>query len=239
MGSEGRYQDFDIDFLPLREFSRSRWQNIDAARLTDKPLPPILVYKIGDFYFVRDGNHRVSVAKELGQEFIDAEVIELFARVAPEELSDKELLLAESHRYFLDKTRFDRYFPNIRIKLTNPWSYYRLIEHINTYKYYKSEEKKHEVCMEESIKSWYNELYLPVIRLVKRSKILEKFPGREAGDLYMWLMDHWHYLKEREKGITLEKALEDFSGRFGQGFWGRLGAGFLSVFKRKKAVSDK
>ncbi len=234
VGSEGRYSDFDINFLPRKDYNRSRWQNIETANLNDLQLPPILVYRIGDFYFVRDGNHRVSVAKEAGQKFIDAEVVELFIKVELKELSDKELLLAESQKYFLDKTRFDKYFPNVRIKLTNPWSYYRLIEHINTYKYYKSEAKKHEVCWEESIKSWYNEDFLPVTRLIKRSKILRKFPGREEGDLYIWLMDHWHYLKEKEKNVTFEKALEDYSSRFGEGFPGILVRKLLSVFSRRK-----
>ncbi len=222
VGSEGRYQDFDINFLPLKDNNRMRWQNIEIAKLKDTHLPPILVYKIGDFYFVRDGNHRVSVAKELKQEFIDAEVVELFTKVKLEEISEKELLLAESQKYFLDKTKFDKYFPHVIIKLTNPWGYYRLIEHINTYKYYKSEEKKKEVGWEESLKSWYNELFLPVTRLIKRRKVLRKFPGREVGDLYIWLMDHWHYLKEKTGDVTLEKALDDYSARFGKGFWGRL-----------------
>jgi hypothetical protein len=232
MGSEGRYSDFDINFLPIKNYNRSRWLNIEVAKLKEMNLPPILVYKIDDYYFVRDGNHRVSVAKELGQEFIDAEVVELFTRVELSELSDKELLLAESHKYFLDKTKFDKYFPHVRIKLTNPWGYYRLIEHINTYKYYESEEKKHEVCWEDSIKLWYNELFLPVTKLIKKRKILRKFPGREAGDLYIWILDHWHFLKEKYGNVSLEKALEDYSERFGKGYW-RLLMVKIGIFLKK------
>ncbi|MGA2141772.1 MAG: transcriptional regulator [Brevinematales bacterium] len=232
MGSEGRYSDFDINFLPLKDNNRGRWQNIELANLKDLHLPPILVYKIGDFYFVRDGNHRVSVAKEFGQEFIDADVVELFTKVGLSELSEKELLLAESHKYFLDKTRFDRYFPDVRIKLTNPWGYYRLIEHINTYKYFKSEEKKHEVCWEDSIKLWYTELFLPVTKLIKKRKILRKFPGREAGDLYIWLLDHWHYLKEKYGDVSLESALDDYLERFGRGYLGNLALKIRGFFNK-------
>jgi len=224
VGSEGRYEDFDKDFLPLRDTTRSRWEGIEVASLRDVHIPPILVYKIGDFYFVRDGNHRVSVAKELGQEFIDAEIVELFTKVKPKKINKKELLLAESYKYFLDKTHFDKIIPDVTIKLTNPWGYYRLIEHINTYKYFLSEKKKHEVSWEESVKRWYNELYLPVVRLINKRKVLSRFPDREAGDLYIWLMDHWHFLKERNKNIDIEEALEDYSNRFGKGFLGLLWA---------------
>src|SRR5512136_1482373 len=63
VGSVGRYQDFDKAFLPRYRFLRSRWVSIDSAQMQDIILPPIDVYKIGEVYFVRDGNHRVSVAR--------------------------------------------------------------------------------------------------------------------------------------------------------------------------------
>ena len=77
IGSENRYQDFSSAFYPTNNSLKGRWQSIDAARLDNVTLPPISVYKIGEWYFVRDGNHRVSVARSEGLEFIDAEVVEL------------------------------------------------------------------------------------------------------------------------------------------------------------------
>ncbi len=91
IGSEGRYQDFSQAFYPKKELLRSRWRSIypkkellrsrwrsiDGAVKQYIILPPISVYKVGQWYFVRDGNHRVSVAKAQGVEFIDAEVVEL------------------------------------------------------------------------------------------------------------------------------------------------------------------
>src|SRR5207249_10794535 len=76
VGSVDRYQDFDRHFLPTQSFTRPRWESVDIANLTDVTLPPVQLYRVGDVYFVKDGNHRVSVAKEKGMEFIDAEVIE-------------------------------------------------------------------------------------------------------------------------------------------------------------------
>ena len=81
VGSEDRFRDFDRAFLPRQAHTASRWKNIDRAYLHDIRLPPIQLYQVGNVYFVKDGNHRVSVAREKGVEFIDAEVIESHIRV--------------------------------------------------------------------------------------------------------------------------------------------------------------
>lgn len=73
-GSEGRAQDFDSHFNPLQEHTQQRWMNIAKAWLTDVTLPPVEVVQVHDLYFVRDGHHRVSVARAMGQTFIDAKV---------------------------------------------------------------------------------------------------------------------------------------------------------------------
>src|SRR3954454_23704966 len=66
VGSEGRYSDFDRRFLPRSDKLKQRWSSIDSAMLESVELPPVELYKIGDIYFVRDGNHRVSVARQQG-----------------------------------------------------------------------------------------------------------------------------------------------------------------------------
>jgi hypothetical protein len=77
VGSEGRSHEFDRAFYPREERTRDRWVSIDQAHYADVLLPPIELLKVGDAYFVRDGNHRVSVARSRGQAFIDAQVIEI------------------------------------------------------------------------------------------------------------------------------------------------------------------
>jgi hypothetical protein len=74
-GSEGRTKDFDISFRPLLKNQQSRWQSVASARLADIPLPPIELVQVGDTYFVRDGHHRISVARALGEEYIEAVII--------------------------------------------------------------------------------------------------------------------------------------------------------------------
>jgi hypothetical protein len=73
-GSEGRIEDFDNAFNPVHERSRSRWLSVASVRLAGAELPPVELIQVGDIYFVRDGHHRISVAKALGERFIDAEV---------------------------------------------------------------------------------------------------------------------------------------------------------------------
>jgi hypothetical protein len=75
LGSEGRSTDFDRDFYPLQEHNRERWLSIARARQQGKALPPVVLIQVGDVYFVRDGHHRISVARALGQEAIEAMVI--------------------------------------------------------------------------------------------------------------------------------------------------------------------
>ena len=80
-GSLNRYHEFDRAFLPKEDQLASRWQKVDRAFYQEIDLPPVVLYKVGDVYFVVDGHHRVSVAREQGQEFIDAEIRECATRV--------------------------------------------------------------------------------------------------------------------------------------------------------------
>jgi hypothetical protein len=84
VGSEGRYADFDDEFLPLRGSSEEKWRSVYAALRRAEFLPPVSLLKVGDAYFVRDGNHRVTVARWLGVVALDAEVAELRAVDPPE-----------------------------------------------------------------------------------------------------------------------------------------------------------
>ena len=75
IGSEGRSRDFDNQFWPITDHTRGRWVSIAIAMGTGKPLPPVQLVESTDGYVVRDGHHRISVAKALGQEMIEAEVV--------------------------------------------------------------------------------------------------------------------------------------------------------------------
>lgn len=81
VGSVGRCRDFDSSFLPVKVSMSGRWSRVDRAYHQGVELPAVSLYKIGDTYFVRDGNHRVSVARYHGAAAIDAEVVEISGRM--------------------------------------------------------------------------------------------------------------------------------------------------------------
>jgi hypothetical protein len=86
VGSVGRARDFDRAFLPRRAGAGTRWKRVDRTFYGDEELPPVRLFKIGDEYFVEDGNHRVSVARYQRVEMIDALVVEVMTRIPPENL---------------------------------------------------------------------------------------------------------------------------------------------------------
>ncbi len=225
VGSLNRYQDFDHQFLPTQTHTRERWVRIDAARLRDEELPPVELYKIGEAYFVRDGNHRVSVARERGQEFIEAEIVEYPVRVTLGSTVDPhELLLKAEYANFLEHTELDRLRPEQRIEFTLLGGYKRLEEHISVHRYYLGLESKTEVAWTAAAVSWYDNVYLPVVQIIRQRQALSQFPGRTEADLYLWIMEHRYYLSEEYgSDVGAETATRDFVRHFGgRGFKRRV-----------------
>lgn len=87
VGSEGRSEDFDGQYRPLKGHTAKRWYSVAQATLTGVTLPPVSLIRIGDAYYVRDGNHRVSVARAFGQAAIEAEVT--VYHLAPQAIADR------------------------------------------------------------------------------------------------------------------------------------------------------
>jgi hypothetical protein len=211
-GSVGRYRDFDREFLPLRRGSKERWRSIDEAYYSDVTLPPVQLYKVGDAYFVKDGNHRISVARERGVAYVDAEVIETRCRVPlPADLEAEDLDEAEARALFLEWSRLDQLRPDQDVRVSAAGGYHDLEEHINVHRYYMGQERKQDVPMWDAVASWYDNVYLPVVREIREEKALGKFPKRTETDLYLWIMDHLHLLRQRfGDAVDAEDAVEDF-----------------------------
>lgn len=213
-----RYHDFDRAFLPVQARTKSRWRRVDEAYHEEVGLPPVELYQVGEVYFVRDGHHRVSVARERGQEYIDAEVIEMKTAI-PLTLADvtsKTFEIAGIRAEFMDATRLDTLRPDNQIHFTEPGGYLRLIEHIAVHRYYLGIERKHPVRFEDAVKSWYDNLYAPSVRAIREHHILADFPNRTAADLYLWIMDHYYFLKEQDSTVALEDAAVDFAKQYSQ-----------------------
>ncbi len=220
VGSEGRYQDFNRGFLPRREHLRGRWTSVDKAYIQDIILPPIRLYEIGGVYFVRDGNHRVSVAKAQGVYAVDAEVTSLNSEVhLPENMTRENLrraVLQYERERFLAETGFDRIVPEENLVFTEPGRYEEITQHIHGHKYFINQDKLDEVAWDGAVCSWYNTVYRPIVEVLRRERLTSRFPGRTHSDLYVWIVKHWHYLKsERDPEYAVERAAVDYSERFG------------------------
>jgi hypothetical protein len=212
VGSVGRFQDFDRAFLPKGTSTRSRWESIDRAHLMDVELPAIELYKLGEVYFVKDGNHRVSVARERGQAFIDAVVIEIETPIPITPETDLlDLIGKRQMARFYHKTRLKELRPDSNIELTIPELYTHLLEHIQTHAWFLGEKLNRAVSFEEATLSWYDNIYLPMVTVIREQRILEGFPERTEADLYVWIMDHrWFLMKDNRSEISLEDAARDF-----------------------------
>jgi hypothetical protein len=196
VGSLNRYRDFDRRFLPTQSHTQSRWHRINRAWYRDLHLPPVLLYQVGEVYFVVDGNHRVSVARAQGQTHIDAEVRECASRVPlTPDLQPEDIGRLGEAVEFLERTRLDTLLPGVRIEPTILGGYDRLLEHIAVHRYYMGLERKRDVDEAEAILHWYETLYRPLTQIVEHSGVLEEFSGRTSADLYLWIMDHLHYLR--------------------------------------------
>lgn len=216
VGSVGRYHDFNRAFLPRAPVNPERWVHLDEVWNRLEYIPPIELYKIGDVYFVQDGNHRVSVARANEAQEIEAYVAEIPIKVPLEpDVNLDELIIKAEYVDFLEQTRLDQLRPKANIEFTTPGRYRDLIEHIRVHHYYLSQERSDYVPWEEAVASWHDNLYLPVVGAIQRENALEQFPGRTEADLFLWTMNHLHYLRERYgPAVDPELAASDFARHF-------------------------
>ena len=215
VGSVNRYVDFDHAFLPLNDRIASRWQNIDRAFYEDISLPPIVLYKVGEVYFVVDGHHRVSVARQQGQEFIEAEVRECHVKVPVEpDLRPEDLEILGSRVEFLDRTGLDWLRPGAIIEVSIPDGYSRILEHIAVHRYFMGLDQQRDITEEEAVTHWYDTVYLPIAKVIRERGILGELPGKTEGDLYVWVLDHQHFLFDQGQDLSPpEVAAEQYVDR--------------------------
>jgi hypothetical protein len=232
VGSVSRYRDFDRAFLPRQLATRGRWQSVDRAYHQDVVLPPIELYQLGETYFVKDGNHRVSVAREQGQAFIDAHVVEVRVPVPVGSLEDLEDWIRNQDALeFLARTRLLELRPDGCIELTLPGQYEKLLEHIEVHRWFMGVEQGARVSWSDAVTSWYDNVYAPVIAAVHESGVLRDFPGRTDGDLYVWLIEHRWY-QEQSGSLDPDRPLEDTAREYAAAYSPRLLRRLARVLRR-------
>ncbi len=237
IGSEGRYKDFNKAFLPKKEHLRQRWESIDRAHLTDIVLPPISLFKIGDAYFVRDGNHRVSVAKAQGVMCIDAEVVELTTQIQIDPQmtkSDlKEKVISYERDQMLESSELDKMLDMEEIRFTSLGRYDEMLRHIHGHKYFINQDIEKEISMKEAAVSWFDNVYTPIITIIRNENMLTRFPGRTESDIYIWTIKHWDGLKWKYgQEYPLDEAIKEYSQIYGKNLIQRISDFFRKVFRQ-------
>lgn len=194
VGSEGRYHDFDRQFRPRASVAEHRWTGIERAMITGQNLPAISLYKMGDVYFVRDGNHRVSVARQLGYSVLDADVTELLVDVPlSADLSLHTLLLKQEYSDFLEWTNLHDLRPDERIEFSELGGYLDLVREINRHRYALAQEQDRTIDRDEAVASWYDNVYLPFVQSARERRMLKRNSKRTEADLYRWMANqHAH-----------------------------------------------
>jgi len=197
VGSVGRERDFTREFLPREEALRERWEEVEGIAEGAEGFPAVELYRVGEAYFVVDGHHRVSVARALGAESIEARVQELTSPVALSgEETLEEVLGKRNLLEFCEVTGLSQKTAEDFV-CTLPSGYERLLEHIAAHRYFKGLEWGREPTWPEAVGSWLEGVYRPMITVIRHSRILDAFPGHTETDLYLFVMDHLHHLRER------------------------------------------
>lgn len=196
VGSVGRYDEMTREFLPLNDSLKDRW--VKMAQLAhSEGWPPIELYNISEAYFVRDGNHRVSAAKQLKFPTIEAHVWEYpdEIEINPRDSLD-EVLNRFRERVFLEKTGLHLRYPSYDIRFTAGGRYPELQAQIEELRQKLELIDEREVSLEEAADSWYELIYLPGVQIIRDSGLMEAFPGRTEADLFAWMSLHRDRLRE-------------------------------------------
>ena len=214
VGSVSRHEDFTRSFLPKRDADLERWAGVRTAVSDMVGMPPIAVYQIGDAYFVQDGNHRVSIARRLDSKTITAYVIEVKTRV-PFSADDypNEIICKAHYADFLAQTNLDKLRPEADLTMTFCGQYRVFLEQIASG--CKAVTPNQNLLSSSDIENqavvcWYDQIFLPVIQIIRNLGILHHFPERTEADMYLLLSERRNQL-EQELGwqVEMESGVSD------------------------------
>ncbi len=197
VGSVGRYRDFNKEFLPRSNINKDRWTRVDGVLHSMEGYPPIELYRIGDVFFVRDGNHRVSVARANGLTHIEAYVTEVQTDIplTHDDFERDQWLVKIEHADFQQKTRLDELRPGSNVRITVPGRYTILLRHIFVHQYLRNQDLDREGSRQwlgwfDAVASWYDNVYMPICAAIHDYGLLDQFPNRTEADLYLWITHH-------------------------------------------------
>jgi hypothetical protein len=173
---------FDRQFRPTSSLVRGRWERIASAMRRGEPLPPVSLYRVGDVHFVRDGHHRVSVARALGRSDIDALVTEVLTRVGAERTLRLGDLPVKGHeRLFRERVPLGPAEAG-HVNLSDPWKYGDLAEGVEAWGFRAAQERPELLDRKALAKAWFDEEFVPVVAMLREAGLVES--GETAADAY-------------------------------------------------------
>ena len=197
VGSVGRYKEFTRQYLPMNDNLKERWISVDGLASSMSGWPPIELYQVGNIYFVKDGNHRVSVARQLKHVTIEAHVWEYpdNIQVEPDDNFDA-VFIQLGEQNFMTKTNLDELIPDHGIQFTSPGRYNELLAQIEDLQAKLTIIDEQDIAYEDAIMAWYEMVYLPAVQIIEESTLLDDFAGRTEADLFVWLSQHREPLED-------------------------------------------
>jgi hypothetical protein len=191
VGTVDRGRDFDRAFRPTSTRSRARWERIAAAYRSGEPLPPIRVRRVGDMHFVVDGHHRVSAARALGLDTLDARVTEVRTQLEP---ATSEFELHTHERLFAERVPLAA-ADHARIRLGSEERYAALAEGVEAWGFRLMQTENRFLGRGEVARRWFAEVYAPQVELLREAGLIgadgetEAFMRVEA-QRYLLLRSH-------------------------------------------------
>ena len=220
--SDAKSQDFDPGFLPINRRMRERWTRIYQAMVEGDELPPIDVYKVDDSYYVIDGHHRVSVARNLGRPVINARVINVRTRAPLDpSLDPAALLRAAEYANFLQTTQLHRTRPQARLEVSRLGRYDEILKHIVGHAYFVGLEQGRSIPLKEAAASWYDNVYRPIEEAIHAHRVLDRLPGWTEADVYVEIARRWLELSEGGAPAGPHPAVHDLLAEHSRSWWRR------------------
>jgi hypothetical protein len=180
VGTVDRQREFDRRFRPTSGRVRPRWERINVAQRRGDPMPPIDVYRIGELHFVKDGHHRVSVARALGHRDINAYVTEVLTQVgADRTITLRDLPLKSHQRLFHERVPLPKEARD-RIQLSDEWRYAALAESVEAWGFRLLQQSGELLSRAEVAEAWFRDEYEPVAQMLREADLIRHGTETEA-----------------------------------------------------------
>jgi hypothetical protein len=180
VGTVDRGREFDRSFRPTSGRVRPRWERIATAQRKGQAMPPIDVYRIGELHFVKDGHHRVSVARALGHDVIEAWVTEIITELgADHAIRLADLPLKSHQRLFYERVPLPAEARS-EIELSDEWRYAALAEAVEAWGFRVIQERGEPLSRAEVAEIWFRHEYEPVVEMLREAELIRRGTETEA-----------------------------------------------------------